>query len=154
MPAKLVSDDGRHVVIRPLAYVAEADLTRWAEQRRFPIIPCTLCGSQVNLQRAQVKQMINDWELRFPGRIDNMLGAMGRVNLSHLMDRQLYPFTSLQADGRSDPAGDKAFDDDDDCAAPATSRAATGLAEAVVQMMFSEPAPTASVESSDVEVWR
>jgi tRNA 2-thiocytidine biosynthesis protein TtcA len=153
MPPKLVSDDGRHVVIRPLAYVAEADLTRWAEHRRFPIIPCTLCGSQANLQRVQVKQMINDWELRFPGRIDNMLGAMGRVNLSHLMDRKLYPFTTLAADGRSDPAGDKAFDDDDDCASPGTSPA-TGLAEAVVQMMFREPAPAAPADSNDVEVCR
>jgi tRNA 2-thiocytidine biosynthesis protein TtcA len=153
MPPKLVSDDGRHVVIRPLAYVAEADLTRWAEQRRFPIIPCTLCGSQANLQRVQVRQMINDWEQRFPGRIDNMLGAMGRVNLSHLMDRRLYPFTSLEADGRSDPAGDKAFDDDDDCAS--TAAALPGAtAEAVVRMMFGEPTPAAPAVSNDLEVWR
>ena len=118
MPPKLVSDDGKHVVIRPLAYVAEADLARWAGQRGFPIIPCTLCGSQSDLQRAQIKAMLHDWERRWPGRIDTMLGAMGRVVPSHLMDRNLYPFAALQSDGCADPAGDKAFDDDDGCAAP------------------------------------
>jgi tRNA 2-thiocytidine biosynthesis protein TtcA len=118
MPPKLVSDDGRHVVIRPLAYVAEADLERWAAHREFPIIPCTLCGSQDNLQRTQIKAMLRDWERQYPGRIDNMAGAMGRVVPSHLMDRNLYPFASLQSTGRADPDGDKAFDDDDDCAAP------------------------------------
>jgi tRNA 2-thiocytidine biosynthesis protein TtcA len=117
MPPKLVSDDGRHVVIRPLAYVAETDLERWAEQRRFPIIPCSLCGSQPNLQRAQIKQMLRDWERRYPGRIDNMASAMGRITLSHLMDRNLFPFATLQATGLADPQGDKAFDDDG-CAEP------------------------------------
>jgi tRNA 2-thiocytidine biosynthesis protein TtcA len=116
MPPKLVSDDGRHVVIRPLAYVAETDLERWAEHRRFPIIPCNLCGSQVNLQRAQIKQMLREWERRHPGRIDNMAAAMGRITLSHLMDRNLYPFVSLKAGGVADRDGDRAFDDDDDCA--------------------------------------
>jgi tRNA 2-thiocytidine biosynthesis protein TtcA len=72
MPPKLVSDDGRHVVIRPLAYVAESDLERWADAPQFPIIPCTLCGSQDNLQRVQVKKMIHEWERQYPGRIDNM----------------------------------------------------------------------------------
>ncbi|HET9643955.1 MAG TPA: tRNA 2-thiocytidine(32) synthetase TtcA, partial [Burkholderiaceae bacterium] len=76
MPPKLVSDDGRHIVIRPLAYVAEVDLEQWAAVRQFPIIPCTLCGSQDNLQRAQIKQMLRDWDKRFPGRIDNMFGAL------------------------------------------------------------------------------
>ena len=118
MPPKLVSDDGRHVVIRPLAYVAESDLELWAEQRRFPIIPCSLCGSQPNLQRAQIKQMLRDWERRYPGRIDNMASAMGRITLSHLMDRNLFPFATLQATGLADPLGDKAFDDDDGCAKP------------------------------------
>ena len=79
MPPKLVSDDGRHVVIRPLAYVAETDLERWAEHRQFPIIPCTLCGSQDGLQRVQIKQMIRDWERQYPGRIDNMFSAMGNI---------------------------------------------------------------------------
>jgi len=118
MPPKLVSDDGRHVVIRPLAYVAESDLERWAEARRFPIIPCSLCGSQPNLQRAQIKQMLREWERRHPGRIDNMAGAMGRITLSHLMDRNLFPFATLQASGLADPQGDKAFDDDGGCAEP------------------------------------
>ncbi len=118
MPPKLVSDDGRNVVIRPLAYVAESDLVRWAAQRQFPIIPCTLCGSQDNLQRVQVKKMIHDWEKQYPGRIDNMLTAMGKVVPSHLMDRNLYPFTTIEARGVADADGDKAFDDDDPCAAP------------------------------------
>jgi len=122
MPPKLVSDDGRHVVIRPLAYVAEVDLERWAEHRRFPIIPCTLCGSQPNLQRAQIKQMLRKWERRHPGRIDNMASAMGRITLSHLMDRNLFPFATLQATGAADAQGDKAFDDDDGCAEPQTEQ--------------------------------
>jgi tRNA 2-thiocytidine biosynthesis protein TtcA len=122
MPPKLVSDDGKHIVIRPLAYVAETDLERWAAVRRFPIIPCTLCGSQDNLQRVQIKQMLRDWDRRFPGRIDNMFSAMGNVVPSHLMDRNLYPFTTLQPSGAITPGGDVAFDEEDDCAAPAVVR--------------------------------
>ena len=118
MPPKLVSDDGRHIVIRPLAYVAEKDLVRWAEHRQFPIIPCTLCGSQENLQRVQTKALIRDWERKFPGRIDNIFNAMGRITPSHLMDRNLYPFATLKATGVPDAAGDRAFDEDDDCAPP------------------------------------
>jgi tRNA 2-thiocytidine biosynthesis protein TtcA len=110
MPPKLVSDDGRHVVIRPLAYVAEADLERWAVHRRFPIIPCTLCGSQEDLQRVQVKKMIHEWEARYPGRIDNMFRAMGHVVPTHLMDRNLHPFGELKPTGVVDPTGDIAFD--------------------------------------------
>ncbi len=117
MPAKLVSDNGQHVVIRPLAYVAEADLQRWAEHRQFPIIPCSLCGSQTNLQRVQVKQMIHDWERQYPGRIDNMLRAMAHVVPSHLMDRNLYPFAAIQATGVADALGDIAFDEEP-CAPP------------------------------------
>ena len=117
MPAKLVSDDGKNIVIRPLAYVNEIDLERWAVHRQFPIIPCTLCGSQENLQRVQTKQMLRDWDRRFPGRIDNMFNAMGHVVPSHLMDRNLYPFATLKATGVADATGDRAFDDDD-CAAP------------------------------------
>jgi tRNA 2-thiocytidine biosynthesis protein TtcA len=117
MPAKLVSDDGRNVVIRPLAYVNEPDLERWAAHRQFPIIPCTLCGSQDNLQRVQTKQMLRDWDRRFPGRIDNMFNAMANVVPSHLMDRNLYPFTALKATGVADADGDRAFDDEP-CAPP------------------------------------
>jgi len=126
MPPKLVSDDGRHVVIRPLAYVAETDLERWAVQREFPLIPCTLCGNQEGLQRAQIKAMLREWERQQPGRIDNMFNAIGRVVPSHLMDRNLYPFTTLQATGVADPQGDKAFDDDaaDACGSPAVVKLA------------------------------
>ncbi len=117
MPPKLVSDDGLHIVIRPLAYVAETDLERWAALRDYPIIPCTLCGSQEGLQRAQIKAMLREWEKKQPGRSDNMLRAMGRLTPSHLLDRNLHPFATLQATGVADPMGDKAFDEDDsdDC---------------------------------------
>ena len=114
MPPKLVSDDGRHIVIRPLAYVAETDLERWAARRRFPIIPCSLCGSQDNLQRVQMKRMLREWEREHPGRLDNMFTALGKVVPSHLLDRKLYPFTTLETTGVPDTGGDKAFDDDDD----------------------------------------
>lgn len=125
MPAKLVSDDGKHVVIRPLAYVPEHDLEAWAEHRRFPIIPCTLCGSQENLQRKQMKNMLREWEKKFPGRVENMFSALQTIVPSHLMDRNLYPFASLQPTGVADPAGDKAFDEDeDDCGPAGTSAAA------------------------------
>jgi tRNA 2-thiocytidine biosynthesis protein TtcA len=118
MSPKLVSDDGRHVVIRPLAYVAETDLERWAEHRRFPIIPCTLCGSQDDLQRVLVRKMLRDWERQYPGRSDSMLRAMAHVVPSHLMDRNLHPFATLQPSGVPDAGGDIAFDDEP-CAAPA-----------------------------------
>ena len=119
MPAKLVSDDGRNVVIRPLACVAETDLERWCTHRQFPIIPCTLCGSQQTLQRVQTKQMLRDGEQRFPGRTDHMFNAMAKVEPPHLMDRNLCPFATLQATGVAASAGDRAFDTDDACAPPA-----------------------------------
>jgi tRNA 2-thiocytidine biosynthesis protein TtcA len=119
MPPKLVSDDGKNIVIRPLAYVAEPDLERWAEHRQFPIIPCTLCGSQDNLQRVQMKKMLREWERQQPGRLDNIFTAMGNIVPSHLMDRNLYPFTTLQTSGVADAQGDRAFDDDEPCAPPA-----------------------------------
>ena len=93
---KLRSDDGRHVVIRPLAYVAEADLAAYAEARRFPIIPCTLCGSQDNLQRKQIGEMLRDWERRQPGRIESIVRALAEVRPSHLLDRKLYDFARLK----------------------------------------------------------
>ena len=110
MPPKLVSDDGRHVVIRPLAYCEERDLARWSDIQNFPIIPCDLCGSQENLQRQQVKQMLNDWERRFPGRIESMFQALGNVVPSHLLDPKLYPFQGLQPTQQPDPNGDQGFD--------------------------------------------
>lgn len=119
MPAKLVSDDGKHVVIRPLAYVAETDLEKWAAHRQFPIIPCTLCGSQDNLQRVQVKKMVREWEKQYPGRTDNMFTAMGNITLSHMLDRNLYPFAALQPTGVPDAGGDIAFDEEPCAPAPA-----------------------------------
>lgn len=118
MPPKLVSDDGKNIVIRPLAYVAETDLERWAAHREFPIIPCTLCGSQDKLQRVQIKEMLRDWDKRFPGRIDNLFTAMGNITPSHMMDRNLYPFTTLKTTGVPDAGGDVAFDDEEICAPP------------------------------------
>ena len=132
MPPKLVSDDGRHVVIRPLAYVAETDLERWAVQRQFPIIPCSLCGSQDNLQRVQMKRMLREWERQQPGRLDNIATALGNVVPSHLMDRALYPFETLAATGVADRDGDRAFDPDDDGGeACAPARPAPGARVAV-----------------------
>lgn len=110
MPPKLVSDDGKHIVIRPLAYVAEKDLVRWARHREFPIIPCTLCGSQENLQRKQVGEMLREWERKFPGRIENMFSAMQNIVPSHLLDTQAFDFKGLKATGVADEEGDKAFD--------------------------------------------
>jgi tRNA 2-thiocytidine biosynthesis protein TtcA len=110
MPPKLVSDDGRNIVIRPLAYCRESDLEAWAAARAFPIIPCNLCGSQPNLQRQQVKQMLNDWEKRFPGRIETMFRSLCNVVPSHLLDARLFDFAGLQATGTPDPEGDIAFD--------------------------------------------
>ena len=136
MPAKLVSDDGRNVVIRPLAYVAESDLAAWAEHRGFPIIPCSLCGSQDHLQRVQVKQLLHDMERQYPGRIDNMFRAMGHVVPSHLLDRNLYPFTTLQPTGVADPQGDRAFDDDED---DGEACAPKGLAAAEAPLQFVRP---------------
>jgi tRNA 2-thiocytidine biosynthesis protein TtcA len=134
MPPKLVSDDGRHIVIRPLAYVPERDLAAWATHRQFPIIPCTLCGSQENLQRKQIAAMLRDWEQRFPGRVENMATALGNVVPSHLQDRNLYPFGTLQAQGVADPAGDRAFDDEEPCAAP-TGESVARPSEAAVRWM-------------------
>ena len=110
MPPKLVSDDGRNIVIRPLAYCRESDLEAWAVERAFPIIPCNLCGSQPNLQRQQVKQMLNDWERRFPGRIETMFRSLANVVPSHLLDARLFDFAGLTATGTPDPDGDIAFD--------------------------------------------
>jgi tRNA 2-thiocytidine biosynthesis protein TtcA len=102
MPPKLVSDDGRHVVIRPLAYVEEADLEAYAELRRFPIIPCDLCGSQELLQRKQVKAMLAEWERQQPGRVATIFNALSSVQPSHLLDRALHDFANLEARGEPD----------------------------------------------------
>ena len=112
MPPKLVSDDGKHVVIRPLAYAEERDLEAYAEVKQFPIIPCDLCGSQDNLQRQQVKQMLRDWERQFPGRVETIFRALQNASPSHLLDRSLYDFANIRADGTASTEGDKAFDAD------------------------------------------
>ena len=110
MPPKLVSDDGGHIVIRPLANVAEKDLIRWAAHRDFPIILCTLCGSQENLQRKQIGNMLRDWQKQYPGRIESMFSALQNVVPSHLMDSRRYDFKGIKATGVADPQGDMAFD--------------------------------------------
>ncbi|MFC5742491.1 tRNA 2-thiocytidine(32) synthetase TtcA [Dyella tabacisoli] len=97
MPPKLRSDDGRHVVIRPLAYCKESDIAEYATQRAFPIIPCNLCGSQENLQRKAVKRMLDDWEKQQPGRSENIFRALGSVSPSQLADRKLFDFVALGA---------------------------------------------------------
>ncbi|MCZ8219366.1 MAG: tRNA 2-thiocytidine(32) synthetase TtcA [Acidovorax sp.] len=110
MPPKVQSDRGDHLIIRPLAYVAEDDLTRWAEIRNFPIIPCTLCGSQENLQRKQIGQMLRDWQQLYPGRIENMAVALRNLVPSHFMDPRQFDFKGLVPNGVQDADGDKAFD--------------------------------------------
>jgi len=120
MPPKLRSDDGKHVVIRPLAYCRESDIAEYAALRAFPIMPCNLCGSQETLQRKAVKQMLQDWERRFPGRIENVFRSLTAVAPSQLADRELFDFSALgsraagaaptQADWLLGPAADCAGD--------------------------------------------
>jgi tRNA 2-thiocytidine biosynthesis protein TtcA len=98
MPPKLLSDDGRHVVIRPLAYCSEQDIMQYAESRQFPIIPCDLCGSQPNLQRQAIKEMLTTWKQRHPGRIENIFRAIGHVSPSQLADHELFDFINLEAE--------------------------------------------------------
>lgn len=112
MPPKLTSDNGEFIVIRPLAFVAEKDLIEWAEHREFPIIPCNLCGSQENLQRKVVGDMLRDWDKKHPGRLETMFTSLQNVVPSHLMDSSLHDFKSLQPTGVPDEQGDKAFDDE------------------------------------------
>ena len=113
MPAKLRSQDGRHIVIRPLAYVKEDDLARYAEIRQFPIIPCDLCGSQEDLKRKQVKQMLRDWEQKFPGSPESLFASLSNVLPSHLLDRTLFDFASLRGDQAA--AGDPVTPEEAEC---------------------------------------
>ena len=113
MPPKLVSDDGGHIVIRPLANVAEHDLARWAAHRQFPIIPCSLCGSQENLQRQQIGNMLREWEKKYPGRIKSMVTALHNVVPSHLMDATQHNFKDIKITGLPCTDGDQVFDDED-----------------------------------------
>ena len=143
MPPKLVSDNGEHIVIRPLAYVREKDLIAYARLREFPIIPCNLCGSQENLKRKEINRMLEEWDRHFSNRTWNVFRALSHVVPSHLMDPQLMDFAHLKATGQADDEGDHAFDMED-FAAPAFSEEegeevptagtgpASGLAEHVV----------------------
>jgi tRNA 2-thiocytidine biosynthesis protein TtcA len=110
MPPKLASDNGEFIVIRPLAYVAEQDLIDWAAHRQFPLIPCNLCGSQPNLQRQVVGNMLREWQRRHPGRVESIFTALQNVVPSHLMDARLHDFKNLQITGLPNEDGDKAFD--------------------------------------------
>ncbi len=104
MPPKLLSDDGCHIVIRPLAYCREKDISKYSKLRNHPIIPCNLCGSQSHLQRVAIKQMLNQWERSHPGRIDNIFSSLQNVVPSHLMDSDAYQFGKLQTDSPSNSA--------------------------------------------------
>lgn len=110
MPPKLVSDNGQHVVIRPLAYAREKDIAKYSEACEFPIIPCNLCGSQENLQRKVIKDMLKQWDRNHPGRIESMFSALQNVVPSHLADASLFGFKSITATGQENPDGDTAFD--------------------------------------------
>ncbi len=110
MPAKLVSDNGEHVVIRPLAFCKEPELIQYAELKKFPIIPCNLCGSQPNLQRQNIKRMLNEWNVQFPGRIESMFTAMRNIVPSHLCDNNLFDFKSINSHSGIINGGDTVFD--------------------------------------------
>ena len=110
MPPKLVSDNGEHVVIRPLAYCREKDIIKYADQKQYPIIPCNLCGSQPNLQRQAIKQMLNGWDKQFPGRIETLFRSIQNVVPSHLADYELFDFKSIDRDSGVINGGDIGFD--------------------------------------------
>jgi tRNA 2-thiocytidine biosynthesis protein TtcA len=103
MAPKLRSEDGRHIVIRPLAYVPEREIARYASARKFPIIPCTLCGSQENAQRRTIKKMLQDWEVQYPGRTESIFSALRQVEAGHLADPKLFDFAALQALAGAEP---------------------------------------------------
>lgn len=110
MPPKLMNDTGQHIIIRPLAYCKEKDIAKYAELKQFPIIPCNLCGSQPNLQRQVIKEMLTDWDKRFPGRLETMFTAMKNIVPSHLADSQLFDFKQIRAGDKVVDGGDLGFD--------------------------------------------
>ena len=126
MPPKLVSDDGKNTVIRPLAYIQETDLIAYADWKKFPIIPCTLCGSQENLKRKEVSRMLAEWDKKHPSRAWSIFNALANVAPSHLMDRNLFDFVGLKPNGLADPEGDMAFD-------PPSFETTTELQEASIE---------------------
>lgn len=128
MPPKLRSDDGKHIVIRPLAYVPEKLIQRYADSMQFPIIPCDLCGSQPNLQRAAMKKMLQDWERVFPGRVENLFRSLHHIVPSHLMDQTLFDFQGLTLNSDltrliDSFEGDRAIDEGEDACASVASEA-------------------------------
>lgn len=123
MPPKLISDNGEHIVIRPLAYCKEKDIEKYSVAKEFPIIPCNLCGSQDGLQRQVVKEMLQDWDKRFPGRIETMFQAMQNIVPSHMIDKNLFDFKQVTRENAALFASDTAFDKE---SVPATP---VGLAE-------------------------
>jgi tRNA 2-thiocytidine biosynthesis protein TtcA len=127
MPPKLVSDDGQQMVIRPLAYCAEKDISQYASTVQYPIIPCNLCGSQENLQRKMIKGMLQDWDQRFPGRIESMFKALQNVTPSHLADNSLFDFATLRTQNSPFVDGDIGFDQPE-FSAPETPRPSPDLA--------------------------
>ncbi len=136
MPPKLVSDDGQHMVIRPLAYCREKDIARYARLREFPIIPCNLCGSQANLQRQVIGDMLQDWDKRFPGRLETMFRAVQNLVPSHLADPTHFDFRHLQTQDSPFADGDTAFDRE----TPATPELRPG----VVSILSGKPTRTCS----------
>jgi len=112
MPPKLISDNGQHMVIRPLAYCKEKDIAVYAETAAFPIIPCNLCGSQPNLQRQVIKEMLQQWDKRFPGRLETMFRSIQNVQLSHLADTTCFDFEGLKTQQTPFINGDTAFDEE------------------------------------------
>lgn len=136
MPPKLVSDDGRHTVIRPLAYVPEKDLIRYADLKQFPIIPCNLCGSQENLKRKEVGRMIQEWDRTNPNRSWNVFNAMSKVVPSHLMDRDLFDFQGLKPTGSPMENGDTAFDHEDPVAPPHAGDSEAALTSQTAPLQF------------------
>ena len=113
MPPKLISDDGKQIVIRPLAYCKEKDIEKYAIAKKFPIIPCNLCGSQPNLQRQVVKEMLNTWDRQYPGRLETMFSAMQNITLSHMCDPKLFDFKGIKHGQLIDGIeGDTAFDEE------------------------------------------
>ena len=113
MPPKLISDDGKQIVIRPLAYCKEKDIEKYAIAKEFPIIPCNLCGSQPNLQRQVVKEMLNTWDRQYPGRLETMFSAMQNITLSHMCDPKLFDFKGIKHGQMINGIeGDTAFDEE------------------------------------------
>ncbi|PID45603.1 MAG: tRNA 2-thiocytidine(32) synthetase TtcA [Proteobacteria bacterium] len=110
MPPKLISDDGKNIVIRPLAYCKEAEIKAYASAMNFPIIPCNLCGSQPNLQRQAMKALLNEWDREYPGRLASMMTALSNTSPSHLLDRRRYDFANIQTTDSPVSDGDTLFD--------------------------------------------